>query len=122
MGRSLWHVIGLRWDAQALKSRIETRVHQMIEAGWLSEVSEIVNQGFGSEVRGFSAIGYRFILRVLEGSMSLDDARDEIVRQTHKYAKRQMTWFRREPDVKWVDCPFVWTELLEDVRGFLGVD
>ncbi len=94
----------------------------MLNSGWLREVAEIVEAGYSDSVRAFTAIGYRFLLQVLEGTMTVDEARDEIVRQTQKYAKRQMTWFRREHDVVWVDCPYEWSSIKKRVERFVGGD
>ena len=115
-----WCVLGLRWQMENLKERIAIRVGEMIDRGWVNEVSEILDRGYDDEVRAFSAIGYRFILKALEGKISLADAQLEIVRQTQKYAKRQMTWFRREEDVHWIDCPVGLIDVPEHVALFLG--
>ena len=115
-----WLVLSLRWETQALKSRISKRVHQMVADGWLEEIEEIVGRGYGDQVRAFTAIGYQFMLQVLEGTKTLDEAIDLTVRQTQKYAKRQMTWFRREHDVQWLDCPIDEQAPLEIVGNFLG--
>ena len=114
-----WCVLGLRWDTLMLKSRIEKRVHQMVENGWLDEVRTIVEAGYSEQARAFSAIGYRFMLEVVEGKRTLEASIEETVRQTHKYAKRQMTWFRREHGVRWLDCPHDQEQAYEIVSTFL---
>ena len=101
-----WLVLGLRWPSEVLRERIASRVNKMFECGWIEEVKGIVEDGHDEAVRAFSAIGYRIVLQVIEGELSFEDGKAEIVRQTQRYAKRQMTWFRRERGVHWVDCPF----------------
>ena len=114
-----WYTIGLRWPTDILKTRIELRVDSMLKQGWADEVQGIVAKGYGEKVRAFSAIGYRLVLDMLEGRLSENECRDEIVRQTQRYAKRQMTWFRRERDVRWLDCPFEFDSVASDVTVFM---
>lgn len=114
-----WHTIGLRWPTEILKDRIERRVKAMLEQGWADEVQAIVGQGYTEQVRAFSAIGYRLVLDMLEGRLTEEACRAEIIRQTQRYAKRQMTWFRRERNIRWLDCPFEFDTVASDVKAFL---
>ena len=114
-----WLVLGLRWDTSTLRKRIEARVEQMVSDGWLEEVQGIVEDGYGEEIRAFTAIGYRVMLDVLEGRKDLESAVEEITHKTQRYAKRQMTWFRREADVVWLDCPIDELEVFQKVSAFL---
>jgi tRNA dimethylallyltransferase len=91
----------------------------MFALGWMDEVQRIVEDGHDEAVRAFSAIGYRIVLQVIEGELSFEDGKAEIIRQTQRYAKRQMTWFRREQGVHWVDCPFNANEVRSKVASFL---
>lgn len=114
-----WLVLGLRWDMKTLRERIKRRVNQMVSDGWLDEVHRIVREGYGEEIRAFTAIGYRVMLDVLEGRKDLESAVEEITQKTQKYAKRQMTWFRRETGVVWLDCPIDEADVVQKVSAFL---
>jgi tRNA dimethylallyltransferase len=114
-----WLVFGLRWDTEALRSRVSDRVHHMFELGWMDEVRRIVESGHDDAVRAFSAIGYRIVLQMIEGTLSFELGKAEIIRQTQRYAKRQMTWFRREQGVRWLDCPYDFEHVAVEVNAFL---
>jgi tRNA dimethylallyltransferase len=93
--------VGLTLPRSILYDQIEGRVARMIEAGWREEVAELLRRGLSPTLPAFQAIGYRQLVRDLEGDGSLDEAVAEIVKETRRFAKRQETWFRKEPDVTW---------------------
>jgi tRNA dimethylallyltransferase len=99
-----WHVfkIGLLPDREALYRRIHNRADQMLRAGWLDEVSRLMTSGLPENAKPFQFIGYRELLDHLRGRLTLDDARIAIRQGTRQYAKRQLTWFRREANVHWL--------------------
>ena len=98
-----WHPlkIGLTPQREALYARIEARTESMLEQGWLEEVRVLVASGLPEDAKPFDFIGYRELRSVLRGESRLDDARLAIRQATRRYAKRQLTWFRREPAVEW---------------------
>jgi tRNA dimethylallyltransferase len=111
--------VGLTLPRTVLYDRIAGRVARMVEEGWVEEVARLLARGLDPGVPAFQAIGYRQIVRHLEGEWSLDQAIGETVRATRRFAKRQETWFRREPDVTWftaqdLDCRF--SHILEHVK------
>jgi tRNA dimethylallyltransferase len=93
--------IGLNPPRAALFARIEARFERMIERGWLAEVDALMRSGVPASTKPFDFIGYRQLREHLEGQMSLGAAASAITQATRRYAKRQLTWFRREPDVIW---------------------
>jgi tRNA dimethylallyltransferase len=95
--------VGLTLPRALLYDRIEGRVRRMVAFGWVEEVRKHLASGVSLEAPAFQAIGYRQLARHLEGEITLEDAVVEIVQATRRFAKRQMTWFRREPEVHWVD-------------------
>lgn len=95
-------LIGLTVPRKALVERIEKRVGEMFDDGFVAEVESLVNE-YGSRAPAFKAIGYREIARYLSGEIPVDEARALIIKATAKYAKRQMTWFRREEGVIWFE-------------------
>jgi tRNA dimethylallyltransferase len=95
-------LIGLNPPREALVERIGRRVGEMFEGGFVAEVESLLEQ-YGSNAPAFKAIGYREIARYLSGEIPMDEARALTVSATAKYAKRQMTWFRREEGVVWFE-------------------
>lgn len=93
--------VGLTLPRSILYDRIAGRVARMVEEGWVEEVARLLSNGLDPGLPAFQAIGYRQLVRHLEGEWSLDRALGETVKATRRYAKRQETWFRREPDVTW---------------------
>ena len=94
--------IGLQPPRDALRERIHARTDAMLEAGWLEEVRSLLQRNFPESAKPFDFIGYRELRDVLCGKVSLADARAAIQQATRQYAKRQLTWFRRERDVHWL--------------------
>ena len=99
-----WRIlkIGLQPEREALYQRIHDRTDAMLQAGWLAEVSGLMASGLPENAKPFNFIGYRELHSHLRGAITLDAARAAIQQGTRQYAKRQLTWFRREKDVHWV--------------------
>jgi tRNA dimethylallyltransferase len=95
--------IGLRPPREALYERIQARTDAMLERGWMDEVRALVNSGLVENAKPFDFIGYRELRGVLRGEFTVDQARAAIQQATRRYAKRQLTWFRREPGVYWCE-------------------
>ena len=74
----------------------------MLERGWLEEVRALMNSGLADEAKPFDFIGYRELRGVARGEMLVADAKAPIQQATRRYAKRQMTWFARDPRVRWL--------------------
>jgi tRNA dimethylallyltransferase len=94
--------IGLQPPRDLLQQRIAGRVQKMMERGWPAEVAALLQNEASSSGKPFEFIGYRELREHLEGRRSLDDAVQSIVVATRQYAKRQMTWFRKEAAVRWL--------------------
>jgi tRNA dimethylallyltransferase len=73
----------------------------MLAAGWMEEVRGLVASGLSTEAKPFDFIGYRELRAVLNGEMNLEEAKAAIQQATRRYAKRQLTWFRRDPQIHW---------------------
>jgi len=95
--------IGLMPGREELYRRIHARTETMLASGWLEEVRGLVESGVPENAKAFDFIGYRELRGVLRGEMKLDEARAAIQQATRRYAKRQMTWFRREKGVIWLE-------------------
>lgn len=90
-------------DRQKLYDRIELRIDQMLKEGLVEEVRSALAYGCTKEMVSMQGLGYKEIIPYLEGRCSLEDAVYILKRDTRHFAKRQLTWFRRERDVIWVD-------------------
>ena len=90
-------------DRERLYERINVRVDEMLEKGLLSEVKALRDMGMTEERTSMHAIGYRQFLWYLEGRCSYEEAVETIKRETRRYAKRQLTWFKREKNARFVD-------------------
>ena len=94
--------IGLNPDRSLLYERINQRAADMFEAGLLEETRQLLKEGYDASSKGFEALGYRYAIQVLKGTMDESRAIELTQRDSRRYAKRQMTWFRREPGIKWI--------------------
>ncbi|HEV7968946.1 MAG TPA: tRNA (adenosine(37)-N6)-dimethylallyltransferase MiaA [Candidatus Acidoferrales bacterium] len=94
--------IGLQPPRAALYARIERRTRTMLERGWLEEVARVVRDGVPQNSKPFDFIGYSELRAHLEGTVTLASATKAIAQATRRYAKRQVTWFRKEPLVHWL--------------------
>ena len=116
--------IGLQPPRAALYDRIERRTHTMLERGWLEEVAGLSADGVPLDSKPFDFIGYREFRAHLEGTVTLAAARKAILQSTRHYAKRQLTWFRKEPLVHWLpgfgDDPAIAAEAEQFAAEFLG--
>lgn len=99
------HSVGLNPARDELYQRIDERVCRMFEAGLAEEVRQLLARGIPSSAKPFEAIGYRHVIAHLDSSIGKDDTIRIIQRDTRRYAKRQMTWFRKQSDVCWFDGP-----------------
>jgi tRNA dimethylallyltransferase len=97
--------IGLSPERAALHQRIHARTDAMLAAGWIEEVRGLVASDLPADAKPFDFIGYRELRAVLAGGIRLEDAKAAIQQSTRRYAKRQLTWFRRDAQIHWL-CGF----------------
>lgn len=111
--------IGLACEPDALRSRIATRTHQMIEMGLVGEVSSLVEK-YGVDLPLLKTLGYAEIVRYLAKKCSLDSATDAIIQHTCQFAKRQRTWFQKEKQIEWfpAEDPALTEKVSERVEEF----
>jgi tRNA dimethylallyltransferase len=96
-------VIGLRRSRADLYRRIEARVNQMMAAGLVEEVRGLIETGYSDELPSMKGLGYRQIVGYIKGEYDRAEAVDRLKRDTKRYAKRQFTWFNRDPSIQWID-------------------
>lgn len=110
--------IGLDVDRQILDSRIASRVDAMWRAGFVDEVRGLVRQGLRDAPTASKALGYRQVMEHLDGRIEEAEAREQTVLMTRRFARRQFTWFRRDPRTTWL--PFDDPELLGHALAVVG--
>lgn len=93
--------IGLDAEREKLVERINQRVDAMLNSGFLDEVKNLRKMGYGPDLKSMKSIGYAELNCYLDGLMNYSDAVDKIKIETRRYAKRQMTWFRRNKRINW---------------------
>ncbi len=93
--------VGVQWERAALYARINLRVPEMLERGWVEEVRGILTMGFSPGLKPLQSIGYREISALLRGEREEQGLVEDIARRTRHYAKRQVAWFRNQPEVLW---------------------
>ena len=95
--------IGLDYmDRAVLYGRIDLRVELMLQAGLLDEIRSLLARGISPQTTAMQAIGYKEFFSALDGSRSLQEAAALVQQRSRNYAKRQLTWFRRNPDIRWL--------------------
>lgn len=95
--------IGLNMNREELYQRINLRVDKMLEAGLIEEVMMLLSKGFDKNLIGLQAIGYKEIIKYLDKQTSLNEAIELIKKNSRNFAKRQLTWFRRDPNIHWIE-------------------
>ena len=96
-------LIGITRDRDELYDRINRRVDIMVEEGLFKEVEDLLEMGLREEDISMKGIGYKEIIAYFDGLYTMEEAIDKIKQNTRHLAKRQLTWFRREKEVVWLD-------------------
>ncbi len=97
------HCFVMTMDRTRLYETVNRRVDQMIEQGWLDEVRGLLDRGIAETCKPFQGIGYSQLLQVIRKQTGLEEAVDQIKRDTRRYAKRQITWFKKSPGAQAID-------------------
>lgn len=90
-------------DREVLYDRINRRVDLMMEDGLLEEVKGLIEEGYTKDLVSMQGLGYKEFFDYFNGEMSLEETVDKVKRDTRRFAKRQLTWFRREKEVVWLN-------------------
>jgi tRNA dimethylallyltransferase len=97
-------MIGLTMERQILYERIEKRVEKMLEAGLMDEVQKLIHMGYRPGMNALNTVGYKEAFQYLQGELTFDEMVDLIKRNSRRYAKRQLTWFRRDTRIRWIEA------------------
>ncbi|MCI0454977.1 MAG: tRNA (adenosine(37)-N6)-dimethylallyltransferase MiaA [Candidatus Dadabacteria bacterium] len=112
--------IGLFEERDILRNKIDERVDRMMREGLVEEVKKLREMGYGKELKPMQSIGYKHINQYLDGEVTLDKAIELIKRDTKRFAKRQMTWLRKDIDIQWHHLPEDLDKILKAVKNFFS--
>jgi tRNA dimethylallyltransferase len=118
--------IGLNMDRKKLYGIINKRVDNMFNIGLIDEVKNLIQMGYNKNLKSMSAIGYKEIFDYLEGIYTLEEVKETIKRNTRRYAKRQITWFKHQGNIHWVNVDDfnsiseIAENILQYIEGSLG--
>ncbi len=111
--------IGLTMERKNLHERINRRVDEMIKSGIVDEVKEILDSGYSPACRSLNTIGYKEIVSFLNGEIDLMTATNLIKRNTRRFAKRQMTWFKKVEGIHWFEYPYDISKIVKKCKVHL---
>lgn len=109
--------IGLNMDRAKLYQKINQRVDKMIDLGLIDEVKNLLDEGLDKNSQSLKAIGYKEVISYLDGEIDFDEMVDLIKKNSRHYAKRQLTWFRRDKRIKWFDRES--DTILSDIENYI---
>lgn len=110
--------IGISVDRSVLYERIDDRVERMLASGLLEEVRSLLAAGYGRDIKPLRSIGYKEAVAHLSGDVSAEEAVRLIKRNTRHYAKRQLTWFKADPDILWFEYPEKFDKIFKHAIDF----
>lgn len=112
-------IIGLEWQREELYQRIDARIEQMLDAGFIEEVRQLIEKGYKDALVKMGVIGYSELITHLDGEISLEEAKILIKRNTRKYVRRQVNWFKpSDAEIHWLKAqdPAILEKMLDLVR------
>lgn len=112
-------IFGIDTDRELLYERINNRVDQMMENGLVEEVEALCKMGIDRSTTAMQAIGYKEILEYFEGKLNIDETVEKIKQESRRYAKRQLTWFRRNEKIDWINLSE--TDAMKTIFGKCGL-
>lgn len=116
-------VFGLHWPRKVLHQRINKRCDEMIESGLVQETERILDEGFSQNLQALQTVGYKQVIQYLNKEIDYDQMVKDFKTATRRYAKRQITWFRRWPFLEWLDYSNQTEfELIERIKQQVAAD
>jgi tRNA dimethylallyltransferase len=112
--------VGLEINRDRLYHRIEKRVDQMLEKGFLQEVERLMEMGYGPALKPMQSLGYKQMVQFLLKEIGWDEAVRQMKRDTRHYAKRQLTWFKADSEIHWWDESIDREEIFLEIKSFWG--
>ncbi|MBT0654035.1 tRNA (adenosine(37)-N6)-dimethylallyltransferase MiaA [Geobacter luticola] len=119
---SVYHALklGIKVEREELYRRIDLRVEKMLGEGLVEEVQSLLARGLTPDLKALRSIGYKEVCAFLAGDCDLTEATRLMKRDTRHYAKRQLTWFKRDNEINWVDYPDSFATICNHVMEFYG--
>jgi len=114
--------IGINVERAMLYERINARVDHMVADGLVEEVESLLSMGYSPALKSLSSIGYREICEFLAGHGTFFEAIELIKQNSRRYAKRQLTWFKNDPDMIWFESPLIFESVFSCVSEFMKSD
>jgi tRNA dimethylallyltransferase len=112
--------VGMGMNRERLYHRIEKRVGRMLENGFLQEVEGLIEMGYGPELKPMQSLGYKQLVQFLLKEIGWEEAIRQVIRDTRHYAKRQLTWFKADPEVHWWDESTDRQKIFLEIKSFWG--
>lgn len=112
-------MLSIAWDRQELYDRINRRVDIMLDEGLFEEVRALMERGYTQQLNSMKGIGYKEVMNCIEGKMSYEETVELIKQSSRRYAKRQLTWFRRDTRIHWLSAETAVNEAVEFVKSKL---
>lgn len=112
--------IGLYMERERLYNRIDKRVDDMVKAGFVDEVNMLLDMGYSSDLKSMQSIGYRHMIDFIAGRLSWDKTLSTLKRDTRRYAKRQIAWFKADAEVVWSTQEQI-TDIRQKIKAFLQI-
>lgn len=97
-------IIGLYLSRELIKNKIFLKTEQMFKNGIIEETKELLNRGYSSTIPALSSIGYNWVIKYLNNEIDLSTAKENFIKDTLDYTKRQMTWFKKDKRIFWINC------------------
>ncbi|MBM7563387.1 tRNA (adenosine(37)-N6)-dimethylallyltransferase MiaA [Paenibacillus sacheonensis] len=113
-------MVGLTMDRAVLYARINERVEAMIAEGLIEEVQGLLDRGVPADAVSMHGLGYKEIVLYLQGHLTLEEAVELLKRDTRRFAKRQLSWFRHMPDIHWIDACENFNENLQAIHAIIA--
>lgn len=111
----------INWDRSVLYDRINRRVDIMVEDGLIDEVKDLLNSDINPKATSMQSIGYKEFYGYLNGESTLEEAVDKIKQSSRRYAKRQLTWFRRNKEIHWLNPENAFSEAMTVIKEKFGI-
>ena len=115
-----WLVFGIQIDKETLYSRIETRLHDRLQHGMIEEVAGLLADGVDPQRLIDFGLEYRFLTLHQHQKLTYEEMVDQLFAKLRQFAKRQLTWLKRDPDIVWKKFPITGQDLIEETRLFLN--
>ncbi|MCP4295416.1 MAG: tRNA (adenosine(37)-N6)-dimethylallyltransferase MiaA [Proteobacteria bacterium] len=112
--------IGYNFTRDELYSRINQRVDKMFEQGFISEVKSLLSEGLSSELQSMKSIGYKQVISYISGKFTYQEMIDDIKIKSRRYAKKQLTWLKKTPDIHFLSPDYDdWSQLMEQIKQYI---